>query len=178
MSDVSMIAETKEKKYIMEKKRMLDSACSYKRLTDVLKKKMNITGENILASGFIVKQRVLVIKSGMCSNFLPCIAHKKGLKLCLCEHRWVMLSNQQLYTGLPTAPLPSFRLVESWRCHWTLKMIPLMLYSCMFSATADPVYRCTGRTVKGPQMGMNRCHFNYVSSRWSPAESARRRRLF
>lgn len=34
-----MIAETKEKKDIMEKKRMLDSACFYKRLADVLKKK-------------------------------------------------------------------------------------------------------------------------------------------
>lgn len=80
----------------------------------------------------------------------------------MCEDRWVMLSNQQLYIRLPAAPLPSFRMAESWRCHWTLKMIPLMLYSCMFSATADPLYCGPGRTVKGPQMGMNRCHFNYV----------------
>lgn len=55
------------------------------------------------------------------------------------------------------------------------KMIPFTLYTCMFSATAGPLHCGPGHTVKGPQMGMNRCHFNYMSSCLSLMESARRR---
>lgn len=111
----------------------------------------------------LVKDSMFVTIFSACSNLLVSIIQIKQLKPCVCEDRWVMLSKQQLYIGLPAAPLPSFHMAESWRCHWTLKMIPLMLYSCMFSATADPLYCDPGRTVKSSQMGMSRCHFNYVS---------------
>lgn len=49
-----------------------------------------------------------------------------------------------------------------------------MLYSCMFSARPYLCVAAQQCAVKGPQMGMNRCHFNYVSSCWNLAESTSR----
>lgn len=45
-----------------------------------------------------------------------------------------------------------------------IKIIPLMLCSGKFSATAGSLDSGPGHAVLQPQMGMNRCHFNYVPS--------------